>query len=263
MRTIPDIARFNSMRLPSTDFNAVRDDVAIPYLFYELDLSVPRSIAAGTQIVLQLKGNSIYIDQNSDVGAATIVFHDQSLTAKPGKVYVQPGFNAQIPFDVLTIENLGQPGKVLRIFYGVDIDFKPGVNGILIINGVVSTSEQGSLYGVAFSSNGVLANNQNEAIVNAAPNVNGIVITRASAYSTTTPGPPFIVLLAKAGAPPTSAIDGDVLLAPEGFAAIGANFSLTSKLDFPIRVAPGKGLYWRNAGTLELGGLRSVLYTLL
>ena len=45
-----------------------------------------------------------------------MIFHDPAvLSAKPGRIFVQPGFNAAIPFDQITIENTAQAGKDILV----------------------------------------------------------------------------------------------------------------------------------------------------
>lgn len=239
-RTPPYITRFEGMRLPSTDFGAVRNDLQIEYLFYEQDLSAAHSIAAGTQILLPLKGNSIYIDQAADVGNATIVFHDQSLSARPGKVFVQPGFNAGIPFDVITIENAAQPGKVLRIFYGVDIDFKPGIAGVVTIPGLVNMADVALLPSSSFVSGATLTANTPLNVLAAASNTAGVRIHDGNSCSVNATQIASHALLAKATAP-ANAIDGVIIMAQDnGFSnAAGDRYHSFGKLVKPRRIATG------------------------
>lgn len=260
MRMRPPFARYNGVELPSTDFEAVRDQLRIPYLFYELDLTSSRSIAAGTQLQLPLKGNCFYVDQNTDVGVATVIFCDLSTTAKPGKVYVQPGFNAQIPFDYLTFEHTAQPGKVLRFFYGVDIDFKPGNNNSLTVSGVVSAQDYGLDYGVSWTNVGATVANTPITILAPGSNVNGVVL-KAASINGRNAGGPMCAIIAKSSAPAT-VVDGDVLLSPQNLSDGG--IAGGAQLAQPLRVAAGKGLYF--ISTLALGAAanqESALYTIL
>jgi hypothetical protein len=266
MRRTPDIARFNGMALPSTDFEAVRDDLRVAYSFYELDLSTARSIAAGTQLTMPFKGNVFYVDQNSDVGNATVIFHDAAvLTVKPGRVFVQNGFNAGLPFDQLTFENTAQAGKVLRFFYGVDIDFKPGVTGLVQLSGNVSvvpaldsqgaSLDRGYIYGASYTSITNKLANTPDTIFAPGSNVNGAIVWDAE-YFSQAGGVAFASILAKSSAP-ASAIDGDVILIMPSNTGIQTNRRVRA-----VRIAAGKGLY-RISSANESGAQCAVLYTLL
>lgn len=130
----PFLTRFAGFRAPSSDMQAVRDDRRARPLYVELDLSTARSIAANTAELVEIAGNSFYADPiidsaGSSIGGVAIVhFQDVTLGAQGTPFTVQPQFIARVPFTKLLVENPAQPGKRLRIIYGVDVDFQPGIN---------------------------------------------------------------------------------------------------------------------------------------
>lgn len=125
---------------PTTDFNAVRDGRRSPWYSYELDLSVARIDAPSQDFILPIAGNSFYVDRAPDVGSAFIQFQDTSFDRAMLPIYAGPGFIANAPFTQIKITNAAQPGKTLRIFYGVDIDFLPGTSSEIVLSGAVSIS---------------------------------------------------------------------------------------------------------------------------
>lgn len=117
------------LKAPSDDFAAVRDGRKSMPLWLDVDLSSARSIAAGTANVINIAGNSFYIDADTkNVGDARVHFQDATLNNASAPIYVSAGSIMTVPFTQILIENDAQPGKRLRILYGVDIDFRAGVN---------------------------------------------------------------------------------------------------------------------------------------
>lgn len=132
---------FPGFKRPSIDFEEVRDDRRAHMLYVDIDLSTARTIAASTALVLNISGNTFYVDQDtSKVGNATIHIQDATLGAASSPVFVLPGFIAKVPFTQILIENTAQSGKILRIHYGVDLDFVPGVNATISLGGAVRSS---------------------------------------------------------------------------------------------------------------------------
>lgn len=116
---------FPGYALPSDDFDITRKNLRRLPDYYDIDLTAARSIAALTALQLDIAGNSFYIDQNPTItGNATVHFQDTGL-GLTCPFYVSAGFLAAWPFTKLTIENVAQPGKILRIIYGTDIKFVP------------------------------------------------------------------------------------------------------------------------------------------
>lgn len=114
---------------PTTDFERVRDGRNSMPLWLDIDLSSARSISAGTALLINIAGNSFYVDNdNSNVGTATVHFQDTNLGNASAPFLVSAGFIANVGFTQILIENTAQASKRLRIFYGVDIDFQAGVN---------------------------------------------------------------------------------------------------------------------------------------
>lgn len=264
MRTPPfSVRAFPGMRSPSDDFEAVRDDLQISYQYWLVDLSTARSISAGTQLTLPLKGNTLYIDQNTDVGNATAIFHDAAFLVPPNppRFYLQPGSNVALPFDQITFENTAQAGKVLRIFYGVDIDFRPGNSNSVSLTGTVSTSEIPYTYGASYKSTTGLAANTPETVFLPAANTNGAYLHRASFQSGFSVNYQTAGFIAKTSAP-ANVNDGDVICGVDVAPAAGS-MGAAGKLELPIKIPAGKGLYFIATGAEANAIQRSALYTLL
>ena len=108
------------------NFQRVRDGRnALPF-YFDLNLSTARSVAAGTHFIANVAGDSFYADANPIDGNCVVHFQDTNLDRAAVPFYVSPGFIANVPFTQLLIENAAQPGKKIRVAYGVDIDFQPG-----------------------------------------------------------------------------------------------------------------------------------------
>lgn len=259
---------FAGWRKPSTDFPGVQNQLQTPMLVYEIDLSTARSYTTGTFAEILLTGNSFYVDQNSDVGNATIIFEDRSVNADPIGVYAQPGSIFYVPFTRIKVANSAQAGKKLRIFYGVDIQFVPalaltGTSNVNVTNSLLTVAETGTLYGASYKSTTLMAANTPDTVFAPASNVNGAIVWNAQfiTQNATTYGAGY---LAKTAAP-ASITDGDLILSTEHAALIGANQACGATLPRPVKIAAGKGLYFLSTSA-EVGAglaLRSVLYTLL
>lgn len=127
---------FPGVSRPSSDFPAVRSELRAWPMYREVDLGSARSLAAGTAEVLPLCGNMIYIDPRANSGYATLHVQDESsigntpITALPGQVL-------KVPFTQIILENDAQPGQVLRIIYGTDLDFDPtNAAGVSVLNAI-------------------------------------------------------------------------------------------------------------------------------
>lgn len=260
---------FNGMSQPSTDFESVRDGRRSTLFYYDVNLTNARSIAAGTMLILNLAGNSFYVDQDTNtVGYATVHFQDTNLGISPAPIFVSPGFIANVPFTQLLIENTAQPGKRLRIFYGVDIDFQAGVIAQISITGAISAAltVASILPHAEYTNNYVSVTNKaaNTADVIFAPgsNINGAILWEA-VFVSEWGGPNFggAGMLAKASAP-TTIIDGDVILGGTPSPTRNTNDGMNGRLIHPVKIAAGKGLYFI-ATPAEANAYRSALYTLL
>jgi hypothetical protein len=126
---------FAGFQKPSIDMDAVRDGRRAPIFYIDIPLDSTFSIAGGNALVLPISGNSFYIDQDLSVaGNAYVHFQDTNLQASSVPLFVGAGFIAKVPFTQLLIENkVAQAGKIIRIVYGVDIDFTAGVNATIAI----------------------------------------------------------------------------------------------------------------------------------
>lgn len=119
---------------PADDFSAVRDGRRAPLLYLDVDLSVARTLANAERI--PVAGNAFYVDQLGSSGTATAYFQ-QPYSQAPTPVSVFAGFALRIPWTEVMITNAAQPGKVLRIIYGVDVDFRPATGaGVSLLNPV-------------------------------------------------------------------------------------------------------------------------------
>lgn len=257
---------------PTTDFSAVRDGRTSMPLWLDIDLSSARSIAAGSSLVINIAGNSFYVDADTvNVGVATLHFQDTNLGNSSAPFVAAPGFVANVAFTQILIENAAQVGKRLRVFYGVDIDFRAGVNAS-VISGTVSVTNTrsapvfiegaGMNYGASYKSGSVMAANTPDTVFAPGANVNGAIIHRASFAAYNGSQPSLSCYIAKASAPATN-LDGDVILSTDQVTGIGAATMNQGKLEQPIRIAAGKGLYYiSGAGEVNYAH-RSVLYTLL
>lgn len=282
------IPQFPGNETPSVDFDDVRSGQRARLLYFDLDLSIARSIAAGTHSLLQFAGNSFFIDQFTSAGFATAYFQDTNLAAKGAPVYVGPGFIAHVPFTQVLFENVAQPGKILRVIFGVDVDFSPGlaaavtatINGTVTVQGTkalsgtlaiadapVLSEDTGFLYGAAQSSTAALAQAGTEQVFSAASNVNGAIIWAAECFSDIgVVGVGRLSLNAKATAP-TLYNDGDVILTNAGNFVTGSGYiAYVASLARSVRIAAGKGLWWIHSPsvvTTENASARKVLYSLL
>lgn len=128
---------FKGIAIASDNFVAVQGKLRSPVLGYQLDLTNARSIAAGTAVLIMVSGNAFYVDANTDVGNATVHFQDTNLQIQQPGIFIGPQFIARVPFTQILVENAAQVGKTLRFFYGVDIDFVPGLNNQVVISNAI------------------------------------------------------------------------------------------------------------------------------
>lgn len=262
---------FNGTRRAPALFQASQNQTMTELLCYELDLSTARTFTgtgANAPAIINLAGNSWFIDQDSDVGNAYVLFNDRVINAQPRGVFMQPGSIMKITANQLTIVNTAQASKKLRIWYGVDIDFTPalaltGTSNVNVTNASLTVTETGTLYGASYKSNTLMAANTPDTVFAPAANVNGAIIWHAQflTQNAATIGAGY---LAKTAAP-ANITDGDLILSAEHASLIGANQMFGGTLPRPLKIAAGKGLYYLST-TAEVGAgltLRSVLYTLL
>lgn len=242
---------------PSTDFARVRDGRASMPLYLDVDLTTARSIAAGNALALNIAANSLYIDADTtNTGNGIVHFQDIALGNTSAPMFVSPGFIANVSFTQLLIENAAQPGKRLRIFYGVDIDFQAGVNASIGISGNVSVIEPAMT--ASFASIANLAANTPQTAVAPGANTNGLILNLATIISFSG-APSFATLIAKTSAP-SSVTDGDVLLIVQPSAS--TYYGTPSQINSKIRIPAGRGLYFISSAA-ESNGSRCCSYTIL
>lgn len=265
-----------NLEKPRNDFFRVRDGRESMPLWMDIDLSTSRSITgtgANAALSLNISGNSFFVDaDNTNVGNAVIHFQDTSLGISSAPFYAAPGFVASVPFTQILIENAAQAGKRLRIFYGVDLDFRAGVNASVISGTVtignptsapVNVSQSGFRYTGSYKSITVMAANTPDVVFAPGANVNGAIVWSANHYVINNAAAHALpTLLAKNGAP-VSVIDGDVIASAfnssqPAAGAIGMAYSLGR----PVFIAAGLGLYAITSAAESLSH-RNVLYTLL
>lgn len=236
----------NKFSRPTTDFNRVRDGRNSPDAYFDIDLNV-----AGEQIT-NIAGNSFYIDANPADGNAVVYFQETDNLRGPTPFYVSPGFIARIPFTQIRVVWASQPGKKIRIVYGVDTDFQPGsVSQVSFAGVVISRPEPitGNYVSTTLQTANVAVN-----IFTAASNPTGAYIYQAQASSGAgaTPQASFI---AKATAP-ASVIDGDVILA----ASLILPGTVGAELKIAQYVAPNLGL-WYIVNQNETAAFRTVRWS--
>ncbi len=248
----------NKLLQPNVDFKLVRDGRRSPLFYYDVDLTNARSVAAGTHLILQVAGDSFYVDKNPLItGSATVHFQDTTLGIAPAPVYCDPGFIANVPFTQALFENVAQPGKVFRFFYGVGIDFQPGAASSIVISGGVAVS--GGLINVrpeeatgSFTHLAALVGNTAVNVFTAASNPNGTILLSAdiSEFDNVLGNGGFI---AKATAP-VNVSDGVPIFINRGIAAYDVtNFFCGGTLPNPQFVAAGLGLWYIRAAALPVG----------
>jgi urease beta subunit len=225
---------------PSNDFRSVRDGRNTQLFYVDIALDTARSVAAGTQLVLPISGNSFYCDADPSDGNARVHFQDTNFDRGPTPLYVSPGCIFNIPFTQCLFENSAQPGKKVRIAYGIDVDFQPGsVAQIAVTNAGGFTSVRPEAATNSYASNGTLLVNTADPIFLPAANVNGAIVyncgfvdTEAASHQSS--------ILAKTSAP-GSVIDGEVICMGDLVSAAGP---LIGRMYSPQYIAAGKGLYF-------------------
>lgn len=226
---------------------------------------ISQSFAAGVPVRFAVPGNIARVKTVSG-GVANSITIDLYKNGKKCAVdlsQVDAGDFATVPdgFDELWVTS--------TILQNVAVQYAVGNvgsnNGTFILSGTAGVAEQGSLYGASFASNAALGTG-NEQIFAPGVNVNGVAIWACfiSSYPSAAAASTFMGLIAKSGVAPTTAIDGDVLMALQNNTPtlVGA-VANTIALPRPIKIAAGKGLWFRNSATVEGGGYRSIQYTVL
>lgn len=252
----------NKLIAPSTDFRAVRDGRNSQVFYVDVALDTARSAAAGTGLVLPISGNSFYCDANPTDGNAFVHFQDTNFDRGPVPLYVSPGVIFNIPYTKVLIENSAQPGKKIRITYGVDIDFQPGSVAQLAVSNVGGyTAVRPEAPTGSYNNSAIVAANTATQIFAPGANVNGAIILAAYANDQYLSNAP-IAFLAKASAP-ANINDGDPVLMTTNNSAISGQVFYGGALASPQYVPAGLGLYWISLQTTSNQGFRACRYKLL
>ena len=237
------------IKKPTTDFQAVRDGRQSLPFYFDVDLTIARSIAGGNPLIIEVAGNSFFSDADTTNGGnAVIHFQDTTFGITSAPFFVSPGFIANVAFTRLLIENTAQPGKRCRIFYGVDIDFQAGVNSSISLSGTLNIGNEivqafPHVITNSFINNVGNAANVPTTVFTPASNTNGIELMLATYFVITSGSYHGIIMHTSA---PAALTDG--ILIATGYAnAPGI------QIDSPIRIPAGYGLYFlciANEGTV-------------
>jgi hypothetical protein len=270
---------FPGISKPTSDLQAVRDGRRSTLLGYLVDLSIARSFAAGSALLLPIAGNVFMSDPLFDLtgvsqsGIARVHFQDENFNPVGTYVTALPSAIYKVPFTQVAIENYAQAGKFLYIVYGVDVDLVPGASQQVqatilnlaqqLIGGVqeLVVMERGFTYGGSYISVTNLVANTSVAVVAAASNLNGMILWRASWWSHNAVGPPNIALAANPTAPNSTTV-GEPLATNDSISQQAALFESLLKLERPVFIAAGKGL-WLTSNITETQSQKGILYTLL
>jgi len=233
-------------------FSAVRAGSIAPLLHFDLDLSSARSFAAGTQADFVVSGDALYIDANPNDGTATVILQPNGSVTGEVPLYVSPGVIFNVPFTRLSFENAAQPGKKIRVVYGVGTSFQPGSIAQLTLAGDVAldsaTINQLIRQEAPTNSWALAATYAGGATVifTAAQNPNGAILLDASMSSYSSGAAVQSIMTAKATAPATFS-DGEILLS---FNTGAGSMQLPVQLAYPKYIAPNLGLWlYANADT--------------
>jgi hypothetical protein len=234
------------------DFDRARTLIATPFQYKDIDLSV-----ALNNEIFQCAGDFLYLDAAS-TGYCTLELNNQ-WNAPAAPFLAQPGFAIEAIFKQIKISAPAQSGKFIRLMYSTGERIAP--TNSTSINGSISVSDSGYQYSSSFKSIAALSVNTAQSVFSAASNTQGAIVWRAAMFSYATPSFTHPCLIANATAP-ASVTDGDVIASADNGFAVGAYLSQSLKLEKPVKIAPGKGLFFiASAG--ENTGSRSVLYSLL
>lgn len=235
----------------------------------EIDLSVTRSLSAGTAFVMpEFTADWIYIDNYyegnvapSTIRATAIFGVSSSLTSSPLSLF--PGLFVRRPMSGLVVENLSASSRILKIFHGIgDADFSVATNQVGIGMGFAAGSinirnnSQSATGITSFQSSVNLPANTPELIVSNVTNGGGIYNLNAVYGSSSLGG--YCSVLHRAGSvAPANPLDGNVLIAGATVAGLPARF-----LNTELRTVPGGHRLDRISNVAETAGLFSLNYSL-
>jgi len=253
----------NRLIQPTTDFRSVRDGRNAQVFYIDVDLSTARSAAAYTGLVLPISGNSFYIDANPSDGFAFVHFQDTNFDKSAPPLYVSPGAIFNIPYTQVLIENSAQPGKKIRIAYGVDVDFQPGsVSQIAVTNSGGYSSIRPEAPTGFHASNSLYVANTPIPVFLPAANTNGCILLSAQdyTYGWSVGGPNQSLICGTVA--PANEIDGDLLAVGQTITVTSTNLSFL-QLPGPAYIPAGKGLWFIAASASVTNSKRSARWKML
>ena len=116
-------------------------------------------------------------------------------------------------------------------------------------------------YGASWKSEALVAANVAVEVFSAALNARGAVVYGVDVCSYSSVGWSVPSLIAKETAP-VGVVDGDVLVVGGLLTSVTGGYSSVGKLDRPVFIKPGKGLYFISK-MAEVGTIMRVIYDLL
>jgi len=221
------------------------------------------TIAAGAEInpgftgdYVRVHGAAVAIRFRTEEGDDFTLVQGQEANLSPFKKLLLSHAEATAQTFTIYVGSDGSVASSAEVSGVVEVTNFPVVQDVEVTNFPVDYT----VYGASYASEASTTGNNAVAIVAPGANVNGMIIHEASfLYNDGTYGTGS--MLAKATAPAT-VFDGDVILAPEKRFNDGAGTYVSSKLNRPIYIAPGKGLYIISTTGMSRF-IRRVLYTLL
>lgn len=252
----------NKILPPLTDFRAVRDGRNSQVFYIDVALDTARSVSSGTQTVLNISGNSFYCDANPTDGNCVVHFQDTNFDRGPVPLYVSPGVIFNIPYTKILLENTAQPGKRVRLVYGVDVDFQPGsVAQIAVTNSGGFSSIRTEAATGSFASVAGLAAYTPETIIAPSANINGAVVLTAGFTVVNYTAFPWASIISKSS-PPTTHIDGSILTTAE-YVTTSGYFMECGNISVPQFLAAGQGLYFISGSGIAVNSVKHARYKLL
>ena len=206
---------------PSDNFQAVRDGRTSMPFYLDVDLTTARVDSAGTALMLNAAGNSFYIDANPSDGNCFVEFQDYSSDNASVNLYCSPGVIFNLPFTQLKLVNSAQPGKKVRVVYGVDVNFQPGsVAQIAITSAGGFTAVRPEAPTGFFNDTTAISANTPLTIFTPASNVNGAIILMAASSMETSVV--FSGGFVAKTSPPAAITDGEMICAILGTSTAAA-----------------------------------------
>lgn len=207
---------------------------------------------------IEIQGDFVYADSDS-TGVLYIKFNGTAFPWIP----MRPNFSLSgFPIRRAWIKNTSaQAGKTINLYWGYGARIIPPNQDITSIGSItndVNALIRAFSFGSSYTNVANLAANTNEVILAPASNTAGVDLLdfhNAPSGAATLTG----TLLSKASAP-ASILDGEC----HGITQIPAGSGVAAaRMERARRLAIGRGIYYRNGGTVESGVNRSALYNIL